>query len=249
MHVSGFTNVAGAALFCVPKRGTAVCFVPMERSHAPQSKMEVDVVRMDVAGKMNGGLRKVPAWTIYISGAAYAVWQFWLALNQVGPYLVEPINVLERAYGEVGLKLMVLGLIVTPLRKWTGVNLIKFRRAIGVTAFFFVLAHFLVFAILDVQSVSRVWEEIVKRPYVTVGMASFLMLIPLAVTSNNLSVRKMGAAAWRKMHKLTYPAAVLGAIHYLWLVKGFQLEPIIYLVIILGLLAIRMKWNRARVMA
>ena len=211
----------------------------MERLHVRQFKMEVDVAEMDLTSKLNGVLRGIPAWTIYIVGAAYAVWQFWLALNQIGPYLVEPINVLERAYGEVGLKLMVLGLLVTPLRKWTGVNLIKFRRAIGVTAFFFILAHFLVFAVLDVQSVSRVWTEIVKRPYVTVGMASFLMLIPLAVTSNNLSVRKLGAATWRKLHKLTYPAAILGAVHYLWLVKGFQIEPIIYLVIILGLIATR----------
>ena len=194
---------------------------------------------MQVIQTINGGLRRIPAWTIYTVGAAYAVWEFWRALNQIGPYLVEPINVLERAYGEVALILMVVGLTVTPLRKWTGVNLIKFRRAIGVTAFFYVLAHFLVFAILDVQSVSRVWTEIVKRPYVTVGMASFLMLIPLAVTSNNLSVRKLGAATWRKMHKLTYPAAILGAIHYLWLVKGFQLEPIIYLLVILGLVAVR----------
>lgn len=194
---------------------------------------------MQVIQTINGGLRRIPAWTIYIVGAAYAVWEFWRALNQIGPYLVEPINVLERAYGEVALILMVVGLTVTPLRKWTGVNLIKFRRAIGVTAFFYVLAHFLAFAILDVQSVSRVWTEIIKRPYVTVGMASFLMLIPLAVTSNNLSVRKLGAATWRKLHKLTYPAAILGAIHYLWLVKGFQLEPIIYLLVILGLVAVR----------
>lgn len=194
---------------------------------------------MSIVQTINGALRKVPAWTIYIAGAVYAVWQFWLALNQIGPYLVEPINVLERAYGEVGLKLMVLGLMVTPLRKWAGLNLIKFRRAIGVTAFFFVLAHFLVFAILDVQSLSRVWAEIVKRPYVTVGMVAFLLMIPLAVTSNNLSVRRMGAAAWNKLHKLTYPAAILGAVHYLWLVRGFELEPIIYLVVTLGLVAAR----------
>lgn len=218
---------------------TAVSIVLMEQLPAHRSKMEVDVVRMNVAGKLNGGLRRIPAWIIYVIGAAYALWQFWLALNQIGPYLVEPINVLERAYGEVALILLVVGLTVTPLRKWTGVNLLKFRRAIGVTAFFYVLAHFLVFAVLDVQSVSRVWTEIVKRPYVTVGMASFLMLIPLAVTSNNLSVRKLGAASWRKMHKLTYPAAILGAIHYLWLVKGFQLEPIIYLLVILGLVGTR----------
>ena len=201
--------------------------------------MEVDAAKMDIASKMNGVLRKLPAWTIYIVGAVYAVWEFWRALNQIGPYLVEPINVLERAYGEIALILLVAGLTVTPLRKWTGLNLLKFRRAIGVTTFFFVLAHFLVFAILDVQSLGRVWEEVVKRPYVTVGMLSFLMLIPLALTSNNYSVRKMGAVAWRKMHKLTYPAAILGALHYLWLVKGFQLEPIIYLIVILGLVATR----------
>lgn len=200
---------------------------------------------MDIAGGINGGLRRVPAWSIYLAGAAYAIWEFWRALNQLGPYLVEPINVLERSYGEIALKLLVVGLLVTPLRKWTGVNLIKFRRAIGVTAFFFVLAHFLVFAILDVQSLERVWTEVVKRPYVTVGMLSFLLLVPLAMTSNNFSVRQMGAAAWRKLHRLTYPAAILAALHYLWLVKGFQLEPIIYLGIILGLVATR-YWASGR---
>jgi len=205
---------------------------------------------MSLVQSINGALRRVPAWTIYLVGTIYAVWQFWLALNQIGPYLVEPINVLERAYGEAALIMMVSVLVVTPLRKWAGINLMKFRRAIGVTAFFFVLAHFLVFAILDVQTLERVWTEIVKRPYVTVGMTSFLMLIPLAVTSNNLSLRKMGAAAWRRMHKLTYPAAILGGLHYLWLVKGFQLEPIIYLAAILGLVATRyVTLQRKRLMA
>ncbi|MEJ6396272.1 protein-methionine-sulfoxide reductase heme-binding subunit MsrQ [Yoonia sp. 208BN28-4] len=197
-----------------------------------------------IANTLNTGLRKIPAWTIYIVGAAWAAWQFWLAVNQQGKYLVEPINALEREYGEIALILLVVGLTVTPLRKWAGINLLKFRRAIGVTAFFFVLAHFLVWALLDVQTLARVWEEIVKRPYVTVGMASFLMLLPLAITSNNAMVRKLGAASWRKLHLLTYPAAVLGAVHYLWLVKGFQLEPIIYLVIILGLLGLRRSWRR-----
>ena len=184
---------------------------------------------MSATDTINGALRRVPAWPIYILGAIYAVWQFWRALNQIGPYLVEPINVLERAYGEVALILMVVGLAVTPLRGWVGINLLKFRRAIGVTAFFFVLAHFLVFAILDVQSLERVWTEIVKRPYVTVGMLSFVLLIPLAVTSNNWSLRRLGGAAWRQLHKLTYPAAILGALHYVWLAKGFQIEPLLYL--------------------
>jgi sulfoxide reductase heme-binding subunit YedZ len=193
---------------------------------------------MSIVDTLNSGLRRVPSWGVYVAGAAWAAWYFWLGVsNQLGP---EPINTLERAYGEIALQLMVAGLAVTPLRTYLGVNLLKFRRAIGVTAFFYVLAHFLVFAILDVQTVERVWTEIVKRPYVTVGTAGLLMLIPLAVTSNNASVRKLGAATWRKVHKLTYPAAILGAVHYLWLSKGIQIEPIVYTVLIVALLATRL---------
>ncbi len=189
--------------------------------------------------RLNSALRRVPAWLIYIVFAAWTGWEFWKALTGAGPYAVEPINVLERTYGEMALKLLVVGLLVTPLRRWFSINLMKFRRAIGVTAFFLVLAHFLVFAVLDVQSLERVWTEIIKRPYVTVGMLSFVGLIPLAMTSNNWSVRKIGAAGWRKLHKLTYPVAVFAAVHYLWLAKGFQLEPVIYTAIIVGLIAWR----------
>ncbi|WP_445809883.1 protein-methionine-sulfoxide reductase heme-binding subunit MsrQ [Yoonia sp.] len=202
---------------------------------------------MTLSATINGALRKFPAWPLYISAAAYTAWEFWRAVTQQGPYLVEPINVLERTYGEIALILLVAGLLVTPLRQWTGVNLIKFRRAIGLCAFFFVLAHFLVFAVLDVQSFGRVWTETVKRPYVTVGMLAFVLLIPLAVTSNNLAIRKMGAAAWRQLHKLSYVAVILGALHYLWLSRGFQVEPLIYLVLSIGLVALRYRhvtWRR-----
>ncbi len=197
-----------------------------------------------IIDRVNAVLRRIPAWTIYIVAASYVAWQFWQALTQQGEYLVEPINVLEREYGETALKLLVLGLMVTPLRRWTGLNLLKYRRAIGVTAFFIVLAHFLVWAVLDVQTLERVWTEIVKRPYVTVGMAAFVLIVPLAMTSNNWSLRKLGAASWRRLHKLTYPAAVLAAVHYLWIVRGFQLEPIVYLILILVLLFARLKWHR-----
>lgn len=196
---------------------------------------------MDAVGRLNAMLRRVPASLIYICGALWAGWLFWLGLT--GGLGVEPINRLEREYGETALQLVVLGLAVTPLRRWSGINLMTFRRAIGVTAFLFVLAHFLVWALLDVQSVERVWADILKRPYVTVGMLAFVLLIPLAVTSNNLSVRRMGAATWRGLHRLVYPAAVLGAVHYLWLVKGFEIEPILYLGAILLLLAARIRWR------
>jgi len=193
---------------------------------------------------INTTLRRIPAWTIYIVGAAWAAWLFYLGLTGgLGP---EPINALEREYGALGLKLLIAGLAVTPLRRYAGLNLLKFRRALGVTTFFYILAHFMVWALLDVGTFARVWEEVVKRPYVTVGMASFAMMIPLAITSNNMSLRKLGGAAWRKLHKLTYLIAILGGVHYLWLVKGFQIEPIIYMAVILALLAARLKWNRLK---
>jgi sulfoxide reductase heme-binding subunit YedZ len=188
---------------------------------------------------LNGALRRVPPWTLYVVGAGWAVWLFWLGLT--GGLGAEPITELEHRYGEIAINLLVAGLAVTPLRRFAGLNLMPFRRAIGVLCFFFVLAHLTVWAVLDVQTLERVWADIVKRPYVTIGMAGFLLLLPLGLTSNNWSVRRMGAMAWRRLHMLVYPAAVLGALHYVWLAKGFQLEPLIYMAAILGLLALRLR--------
>lgn len=192
---------------------------------------------MDLTGPFNRAVRQVPPGTIYALAALWAGWMFWRGLTGgLGP---EPVDALERAYGAMALKVLVAGLAVTPARRWLGLNLMPFRRAIGVTAFFLVLAHLLVWAILDVQSLSRVWEDIVKRPYVTVGMASFLLLVPLAATSNAAAIRRLGAAGWRRLHLLTYPAVILGAVHFLWLVRGFPYEPLAWLATIGLLLALR----------
>jgi sulfoxide reductase heme-binding subunit YedZ len=191
---------------------------------------------------LNKPLRRVPPWAIYVASAAWCGWLFYLAATgRMGP---EPIKALEHAYGIYALKLIVAILLITPLRKWTGLNLLRFRRAIGVSAFFVVVAHLAVWAILDVQTFARVWADIVKRPYVTIGMASLVLMLPLAITSNDRSLRKLGAAAWRKLHLLTYPVAVLAGLHFIWLVKGFQIRPLLYLLVILGLLALRLKWKR-----
>ena len=201
---------------------------------------------MNVAGPINGVLKKTPAWPLYIAGAIYAGWQFYLAAT--GKIGVDPINLLEREYGSMALKLIIAGLLVTPLRKYTGINLLKFRRAIGVTTFFLVLAHFTVWAVLDVGSLARVWADILKRPYVTIGMGALVLMLPLVLTSNNWALRKVGGMNWRKLHKLTYPAAILAGVHYVWLVKGWQTEPLVYLTIILVLLATRIRipaWSAA----
>ncbi len=195
--------------------------------------------RPPLTQRLNAWLRRVPPWLLYILGAGYGGWLFYLAAT--GGLGVEPINTLERLYGEMALQLIIAGLAVTPLRQYLGLNLICFRRAIGVLAFFFLLAHFLVWAILDVQTLSAVWADILERPYVTIGMAGFLLIVPLGLTSNNYSVRKMGAAAWRQLHKLVYPAAILGGLHFIWLAKGFQIEPWIYFAVITGLLALRFR--------
>lgn len=195
--------------------------------------------RPSLVKSVNSALRRVPPWTLYLIGAAWAAWLFWLGLS--GGLGAEPITELEHRYGELAINLLVAGLAVTPLRQYAGLNLMPFRRAIGVLCFFFVLAHLLVWAVLDVQTVARVWADILDRPYVTIGMAGFVLLLPLAITSNNWSIRKIGPLAWRKLHKLVYPAAILGALHYVWLAKGFQWEPLLYMAAILGLIALRLK--------
>ena len=197
------------------------------------------------AQRVNGWLRRVPAWPVYGLGFAWMAWLFWRGATDFS--LIEPIDWLERSYGETSLHLLVATLAVTPVRRFLGVNLLKFRRALGLMVFFFVLAHLLVWAVLDVQALSAVWADILKRPYITIGMAGFVLLVPLALTSNNASVRKLGGAGWRKLHWLTYGVAVLGAVHYIWLARGFAIEPLVYLAIILGLLATRLPVRRLAV--
>jgi len=153
---------------------------------------------------------------------------------------VEPIKALERELGKIALQLLVAGLCITPLRRFAGLNLLKFRRAIGVLAFVYVLLHLLVWLVLDVQIPAQIWADILKRPYVTIGMLGFVLLIPLAATSNDWAVRRLGPA-WRKLHKLTYVVAILGAVHFVWLAKGFQIEPVLYLLAIMALLALRIR--------
>lgn len=193
------------------------------------------------ADRINGTARRVPVWLLWLGGLMPAVWFFWLGLT--GGLGAEPIKALEHELGLVALQLVVAGLAITPLRRHLGVNFLRFRRTVGLLAFTYVGLHLAVWLLLDVQDTARIWADIVKRPYVTVGFAAFLLLIPLAVTSNDLSVRRLGPR-WRRLHWLVYPAAVLGAVHFIWLSKGFQIEPLVYLALALGLLALRLprKW-------
>jgi sulfoxide reductase heme-binding subunit YedZ len=192
---------------------------------------------------INSGLRKIPTWVLYILLPIPGILAIMAGLtDNLGP---EPIKELEGELGEVAIKLLIIGLAVTPLLHFTRINLLRFRRAIGVVAFGYVAAHFLTWLLLDVQLLSQIWADILKRPYISVGFVGFMAMVPLAVTSNNWSMRKLGQF-WSVLHRLTYIATILGGLHYIMLVKGFQMEPLVYMAIILAFLALRVpKWRRS----
>lgn len=204
---------------------------------------------MDIAQIINSRLRKVPAWPLYILGMLPAGFYFyWAVTNQLG---ADPLKALEFQLGIWALQLLIATLLVTPLRNLLNLNLIKFRRAIGLLAFFYVCLHLMTYLWLDQQwGWAAILKDITKRPYIIIGMLAFLGLVPLAITSNNASIRRLGAAGWKKLHKLVYPVAILGAVHYLLLVKAWPLEPFVYLGIILILVGYRfLKLQRRRVAA
>lgn len=191
--------------------------------------------------RINALLRRIPTWCIYLLGALPAPWLFYQGLT--GGLGVEPIKALEHAYGEIALQYLLATLAITPLRRFVGINLLKFRRTLGLLTFFFVSCHLLVWLLLDVQLLGQIWADILKRPYITIGMLAFILMVPLAVTSNNWSIRSMGRR-WKVLHRLTYLAAILGCLHFIMLVKGFQLEPLTYLGIVVLLLLTRLPKAR-----
>lgn len=192
---------------------------------------------------LNAALRRVPAWVLYILAPMPVLVIYYLGLT--GALGVDPAKRIEHELGLWSLWLLIAGLAVTPLRRRVGLNLLKFRRAIGVITFFYLLAHLLTWLVLDVQF-QNVWADIIKRWYITVGMAAFVLMLPLALTSNNWSLRWLGPGTWRKLHTLVYPIAILGALHFLLLVKGFQWEPILYAAVIAVLLLSRVRAERLR---
>ena len=156
-----------------------------------------------------------------------------------------PIKEITHFTGEWALRFLLITLSITPLRKITRKNaLIRFRRMLGLFAFFYACLHFSTYLVLD-QFFD--WSEIVldvaKRPYITVGFSAFVLLIPLAVTSTNKMAQRLGNN-WRRLHSLIYPIAVLVIFHYLWLVKADILPPVIYGLILCLLLALR--WPRLK---
>ncbi|KAB2934970.1 MAG: protein-methionine-sulfoxide reductase heme-binding subunit MsrQ [Candidatus Contendobacter sp.] len=171
---------------------------------------------------------------------AWVVWLGWQ--DQLG---ANPVETLSHHTGDWSLRFLLLTLAVTPLRRLTGWNrLQQFRRMLGLFAFFYVCLHFGVYLIFDqFFDLASIVEDVAKRPYITVGFTAWLLLIPLAVTSTNGMIKRLGRN-WRRLHQLVYPIGALGVLHYLWLVKADLAEPLLYGGVLVVLLGYRLWWRR-----
>jgi sulfoxide reductase heme-binding subunit YedZ len=183
-------------------------------------------------------LNAAPRWPLYLLGIAPGLWAFWLALNdQLG---ADPVKALEHSLGLWALRFLITSLAVTPLRRFGGPSLVKFRRALGLLAFFYACAHLAAYLLFDQGlDAGAIVRDIVKRPYITIGMLALVILTPLAVTSNAAMIKRMGAAAWQKLHRWVYVAAIAAAIHFIMVVKSWPAEPLIYAAIVAALLLTR----------
>ncbi|BBF82388.1 sulfite oxidase heme-binding subunit YedZ [Asticcacaulis excentricus] len=175
----------------------------------------------------------------------WLLWRFFQ--NDLG---VNPVETVVRQLGVWGLRLLVLGLALTPLaRLLRQGRLIRWRRPIGLFAFGYVTLHLMSYVVIDQYfDWAQIWSDILKRPYITFGMVAFVLLIPLALTSFNAAIRRLGGVVWRNLHRLIYVIVPLGALHYFLLVKADKTMPLVYAAIIAILLGWRVwEWARKKV--
>src|SRR5262245_30380590 len=158
-----------------------------------------------------------------------------------------PIEYITHSTGWWTLAFLLITLLVTALRRLTGFNwLLRLRRMLGLFAFFYVCLHFTTYIWLDqFFDWAGIVKDVAKRPFITVGFSAFVLLIPLAATSTNAMVKRLGARRWQLLHRLVYAIAALGVVHYWWLVKKDITEPVIFAVLLTILLGARLVW-RAR---
>ena len=153
----------------------------------------------------------------------------------------DQVKFIQHVTGATVLVTLFLTLAVTPLRRLTGWNeIIRARRQIGLTAFWYALIHFLTYVVFDQSlSLADISEDVAKHPWVLVGFTSFLLLIPLALTSTTGWVRRLGGRRWQRLHRLIYPVAIGGVLHFLWLVKKDVRTPLYFAAVLAVLLAVR----------
>lgn len=169
-------------------------------------------------------------------------WQFYA--DELG---ANPIEAITRGTGEWTLRLLLITLLMTPLKRITGWYWpIRARRMLGLFAFFYACMHLMTYLWLDqFFDWHEIWLDILDRPFITAGMLAFALLVPLALTSNHFAVKKL-ARNWKRLHRLAYVIPVLGVLHFWWLVKADIREPAIYAVLLGALLAVRLPEIRRR---
>ncbi|UWQ18536.1 sulfite oxidase heme-binding subunit YedZ [Jannaschia sp. M317] len=193
-----------------------------------------------VGPRVSGAIRKLPTWPVYLGGLALAVWLVFAAGQSI-----EPVETLEHSLGIWSIRFLLASLCISPLMRFARLNLIKFRKALGLLGFGFLTGHFLVWLLLDLQlRWGLIGAELAKRPYLTVGFAAFLLLIPLAATSWQGAIRRMGAQAWGRLHRLVYVAVILGGGHFVMQEKVWTTESLIYLGLAIGMVSLRLIWIR-----
>ena len=185
-------------------------------------------------------------WSIAAAPGAYLAWQLWLAWNgQPNALGEEPVKRLEHETGELTIRFLLLTLAVSPLRQlttWSAVA--RYRRTLGLFTFWYASLHLATFAALDLElNLGEVATEIVKRPYITVGFAAWLLLVPLAVTSTTGWIRRLGGRRWNALHRATYAVVGLGMVHFFWSQKKDVTDPTLYAVPFAALLGWRI-WRR-----
>lgn len=188
--------------------------------------------------RANALVRRVPTWVVYGLGSLPLAFLVWGAVS--GGLGVDPVKAIEHRLGELGLQFLLASLAVTPLRR-VGLNLIRFRRALGLLAFAHVSLHLVAWVWLDMGlRWAEMAADLVKRPYVILGMVGFLAMLPLAATSTDSAIRRLGPVVWGRLHRLSYVAILAGVLHLVLLSKVWTAEVIAYAGLALLLLALRL---------
>jgi methionine sulfoxide reductase heme-binding subunit len=174
---------------------------------------------------------------VYAAGLVPAAWYFFLgATNHLG---ADPVRTFEHLLGLWTMRFLLVTLLITPLREMAGVNLLRFRRATGLLAFWYALMHVLVYVVLDQRlDWHTILADITKRPFLIIGMITFVILLALALTSNRFSIRRL-KRNWSRLHRLIYAAAALGAVHFIMSVKSWPPQPLVYATMVAVLLGYR----------
>lgn len=191
-------------------------------------------------GRRAIALFKTTLFVICLIPLAHLLWGFYT--DNLG---ANPIETITRDTGSWALRFLLISLAVTPLRKLSGLNwLMRTRRMLGLYAFFYALLHLITYLWLDqFFDWAGIAQDILKRPFVTVGFAAFVLLLPLALTSVNAAIRLLGGRRWQALHRSVYAIGILALLHYWWLVKRDFSEPLVYGLILAALLGFR-AWLR-----